>query len=226
MRYIRQTNISEIGKKGQFVFLKSKVVIIGAGALGTHFADTFVRSGIGYLKIIDMDTVNLDNIQRQTMYDETDVGQFKAKVVLEKLTKINSDVKIETVVAKCDETNIEDFVRGFDIIVDATDNFKIRFLIDKVSDQLGIPWCFTGILNSTAQTMIFNKNLSKAKFSNILGEGGIEPNNDTGILRQAVSAVVAIASLNVMKFLLGKFTDYDVIFSLDMWNFKFKKVKL
>src|SRR4051794_29086060 len=133
-RYSRQILFQPVGEAGQQTLLNSKVAIVGVGALGTVIANHLVRSGVGYLKIIDRDLVELSNLQRQTLFDEEDANLHLPKLIaaVKKLNAINSSVTVEPIVADLNLDNAEDLLKGFDCIVDGTDNFMTRFLINDV----------------------------------------------------------------------------------------------
>src|SRR5512132_1545600 len=128
-RYVRQMRYSPIGEEGQRRLLASRVLLCGCGALGTVLANTLVRAGVGHLRIVDRDFLELNNLQRQVLYDEADVAAELPKSVAatEKLRRINSEITIEPVVADVDAANILALCGGVDMILDGTDNFETRF---------------------------------------------------------------------------------------------------
>ncbi len=227
-RYIKHTNFEFIGEQGQKKLLSSSVLIIGAGGLGSSFANYFVRSGIGRVKIVDRDKVELSNLQRQCIYDETDIGKPKALCALEKLKKVNSQIKIEAEVLEFGGANAEALVKDFDLVIDATDNFSSRFIIDNVCTALKKPWIFTGILGAVAQTMLINypqtKRLSYIVPTNTrLHE--IEPNINSSVLFPAVSAISGVASLLAVKYLTNQDYHPNTMFVFDFWNNTLKQIK-
>ena len=131
-RYSRQTRFPQLGEDGQRNLLKSRVLLCGCVALGTVLAETLTRAGVGFLRIVDRDFVEYSNLQRQVLFDEEDVRSQLPKSVAgaRKLAKINSDVTVEPVVADVNFENIRGFAEGVDLILDGTDNFEIRFLIN------------------------------------------------------------------------------------------------
>ena len=138
-RYSRQMVLDLIGKKGQQMLKQSHAVVVGCGALGTVIANNLVRAGIGAITIIDRDIVELNNLQRQILFDETDVGQPKASVAAGKLSKINSEVKITPLIKDLDNHNIEKTIPQADVICDATDNIYIRMIINDYCIKNKIP---------------------------------------------------------------------------------------
>jgi len=140
-RYSRQILVERIGEAGQEKLAKSSVLLVGCGALGTVIANNLIRAGIGYMKVVDRDYVELDNLQRQMLFDEEDVekGMPKAVAAVDKLHKINSSVKIEAEVKDVNQKNIEELIKDVDIVLDATDNFEIRLLINDACFKHNIP---------------------------------------------------------------------------------------
>lgn len=227
-RYIKHINFDAIGEEGQKKLLSSSVIILGAGGLGSSFANYFVRSGIGRMKIVDRDKVELSNLQRQCLYDETDIGKPKALCAMEKLKKVNSQIKIEAEVLEFGGSNIEAIIKDFDLVVDATDNFSSRFVIDNVCAELKKPWVFTGVIGAVAQTMIINYPITK-RLSDIVPSqtkfSQIEPNTSSSVLFPAVSSIAGTASLLAIKYLTGQDYHPNTMFMFDYWNNTLKQIK-
>ena len=132
-RYSRQIVLKDVGIVGQKKILSSKVLIVGAGGLGCPVADYLSRAGVGTIGIADFDKINLSNIHRQNLYNSNDIGKYKVDVVKEKIKSINPLVKIKTYKKKITEKNLSNIIKIFDIIVDGSDNFKTKFLLNKYS---------------------------------------------------------------------------------------------
>jgi len=132
-RYSRQIVLKNIGTFGQKKILKSKVLIVGGGGLGCPVADSLCRAGVGTIGIIDNDKVSISNIHRQSFFTSKDVGKLKVKVLKEKINLINPEIKITIYKEKITKLNIEKIIKNFDIIVDGSDNFKTKFLLNKYS---------------------------------------------------------------------------------------------
>ena len=154
-RYARQVRFPPLGEEGQRRLAGSRALLCGCGALGSAIANILVRAGVGTLRIVDRDFVELSNLQRQTLFDEADAeaGLPKAVAAAEKLRRINSTVTVEPVVADIDPTNIEGFCDRVDVILDGTDNFETRFLINDAAVKLGLPWVYGGCVGAEGQTM-------------------------------------------------------------------------
>ncbi|GAJ25058.1 unnamed protein product [marine sediment metagenome] len=119
--------LKDIQKEGQKKLAKSRVVVIGCGALGTTIANNLVRSGIGHVKLVDRDIIELNNLQRQNLFNEHDVGLPKASIAAEKLKDVNSEIKIDSVIDDVTHKNIESLIKDVDVVLDGTDNMLIRF---------------------------------------------------------------------------------------------------
>jgi adenylyltransferase/sulfurtransferase len=228
-RYIKHVNFSQIGKKGQKTICSSSVVIIGAGGLGSNFANHFVRAGFKKVRIIDKDKVEISNLQRQWLYDEENVGTYKAETAAQKLSKVNSTIEIEAVVSEFNASNAKELIEGFDIVMDATDNFKTRYIIDEICFELKTPWIFTGILDAKAQTMAIVPSVTK-KFGEIIPKDSdlknVEPNPSSGVLAPSVSIISSMAFLLAIKVLLNQDYEPNTLITFDTWNNKLRKISL
>jgi len=231
-RYSRQILFSEIGEGGQRKLKDSKVVLVGCGALGTVIANNLVRAGIGELKIIDRDFVELNNLQRQILFDEEDVKRNipKAIAAVEKLKKINSQVKLEAVVADVNFTNVEGLVEGAKLLVDGTDNFEARFLLNDACVKANIPWIYGSCLGAYGLTM--NIIPGKTPCFRCLFETtplpGVVPTCDTaGVISPIVNIIGAIETAEAIKYLIDKFEalSKDLI-AIDIWEDSFEKFNL
>src|SRR6516225_2798538 len=154
-RYSRQMRFYGIGESGQRKLLASHVTLCGCGALGTVLANALVRAGVGHLRLVDRDFIETSNLQRQVLFDEHDVAENlpKSEAAARKLGAINSAVHVDPVVTDIDRTNILDLVHDADVILDVTDNFEIRYLINDAAVKLCKPWVYGGCIGSHGQTM-------------------------------------------------------------------------
>lgn len=151
-RYTRQVIHPAIGEDGQRALAAGRVLLVGCGALGTHIAETLVRAGVGFLRVVDRDFVELHNLQRQVLFDEGDAagGQPKALAAAAKLRRINADVTVEPVVDDVHAGNIAALLAGVGLIVDGTDNFETRYLLNDAAVRAGLPWVYGGCWRPTA----------------------------------------------------------------------------
>jgi molybdopterin/thiamine biosynthesis adenylyltransferase len=149
-RYSRQILFAGIGERGQQQLLDARVAVAGCGALGTFQAGALARAGVGLVRILDRDYVELSNLQRQWLFDESDVEQGlpKAVAAARKIAGINSDVRVEPVVADLVASNIEDFLGDVELILDGTDNFETRYLINDFAVERGLPWVYGAAVGS------------------------------------------------------------------------------
>jgi len=225
IRYSRQTILQQIGEEGQKILKKSKVVIVGCGALGTNISNILARAGIGNLHIIDRDVVELNNLQRQILFDEQDIGTAKVIAAVKKLGKINSEIEIVPFIVDLNNNNIEAFIEESDLVLDATDNFQTRMIINDACIKNEIPWIYTGVIKTHGMTM------------NILPEGpcfqcvlpsipdpGSTPTCETaGILNTIVNIMASIESTEAIKILLNRDIEKSLVF-YDVWNHQFERV--
>ena len=154
-RYARQTNFTPLGEEGQRRLAQARALVCGCGGLGSSIANHLVRAGVGMLRIVDRDCVEWSNLHRQVLFDEADAraGRPKALAAAERLHSINSSTTIEPIVAEIQPANIEDLCEGMDLILDGTDNFPTRFLINDVAVKRGTPWIYGGCVGAEGQTM-------------------------------------------------------------------------
>jgi adenylyltransferase/sulfurtransferase len=149
-RYSRQILFPGLGEQGQQRLLDARVVVAGCGALGSFQAGALARAGIGYLRIVDRDYVELSNLQRQWLFDECDVQQAmpKAAAAARKIAGINSGIRVEPVVADLTPSNVDELLGGVDLILDGTDNFETRYLINDFAVERGVPWIYGAAVGS------------------------------------------------------------------------------
>ena len=229
-KYSRQILFPPIGEAGQARLARSRVVIIGAGALGTFQASHLARAGVGTLRMVDRDFVEESNLQRQVLFDESDAAQNLPKAVAaeRKLRAINSDIRVEGVVADFEPRNAEDLVRGFEVILDGTDNFEARYLLNDVAVKLGIPWVYGAAVGSYAATMTIRPTHTAclACVFPAPPEGLGETCDTVGVIAPAVAWAAAIQVTETLKLLLGRLRElHGKLMSADMWENRFQEVR-
>ena len=229
-KYSRQILFQPIGKAGQEKLLGSKAVIIGCGALGTAHANALVRAGVGTLRIVDRDYVEESNLQRQSLFDESDARESLPKAVAaeRKLKQINSEVQTEGVVADVTSRNIEDLVRGFNVILDGTDNFETRYLLNDAAVKLEIPWIYGAVVASSAVTMTVLPGRGPCLACIFPGApAGLHETCDTvGVIGPAASWTSAIQVMEALKILLGRERElHGTLFGFDLWHNRTQQVK-
>lgn len=155
-RYARQIMLAEIGEEGQQRLAAAKVLVVGAGGLGSSASIYLASAGVGHIGIMDYDNVSPSNLNRQILYEEDDCNRDKVTVAVERLRKLNSDIEIVGYNYSLSEENAEAIVSGYDMVVDATDNFKTRFLLGDVTGRLQIPLIYGAISGYDGMVTIFN----------------------------------------------------------------------
>jgi molybdopterin/thiamine biosynthesis adenylyltransferase len=229
-RYSRQILFAEIGKTGQQRLLESKVVIVGCGALGTVQAESLCRAGVGTIRIVDRDFVEESNLQRQTLFCEEDArnGLPKAVAAQKRLAQINSQTTIEPLVADVNFKNIERLVDGMDCILDATDNFETRFLINDVSVRSQIPWVYGAAVGAEGLTMTILPGRSSC-LRCVFEQSpppGMSPTCDTsGVLAPIVNIIASIQVAETLKILTGNLDRVSrKLLSINVWESVWKQL--
>jgi adenylyltransferase/sulfurtransferase len=231
-RYFKQLLLAEIGEEGQKRLNGASAVVAGCGALGTVIANSLVRSGVGKVTIVDRDFIELDNLPRQVLFDEDDIrrGLPKAIAAAGKLRLINSEITIEPVVADLTAENIEQIIKGTDIVLDGTDNFETRFLINDACVKLGIPWIYAGVVATYGMsfTIIPGKTPCLQCFIGELPGPGDSPTCDTvGVLGTAVNMVASVEVTEGLKILMGKQDSLiNKLIYIDVWYGTWKVFEL
>jgi molybdopterin-synthase adenylyltransferase len=208
-KYSRQMLFAGIGPEGQQRLLASRAAIIGCGAIGAATANLLVRAGVGYIRIIDRDFVEPSNLQRQTLFDESDALNVLPKAVAaeRKLRSINSGVAVEGVVADLSPRNAEALLGGVDLLLDGTDNFETRFLINDVAVKSSRPWIYAAGVASYGLTMTIRPGAT-ACLACLLETGsaaqGLEETCDTiGVLGPIVNLIASLQAAEALKLLSG-----------------------
>ncbi|KAB2333187.1 thiamine biosynthesis protein MoeB [Cytobacillus depressus] len=229
-RYSRQTLFPHIGIEGQEKIRTKHVLMIGAGALGSGNAEILTRAGIGKLTIVDRDYVEASNLQRQQLYTEEDVEAKlpKAAAAAKRLQAINSEVQIHAVITDATPEKMEDLVEGVDVIIDATDNFETRMMINDISQKHQIPWIYGGCVGSfgmsltviPGKTPCLNCLLKTIPIQGMTCDTG-------GIIAPAVQMVISHQSAEVLKILVE---DWDAVrtsfVSFDLWRNQYSSMKV
>tara|TARA_B100002019_G_scaffold74191_1_gene64125 strand:+ start:2342 stop:3085 length:744 start_codon:yes stop_codon:yes gene_type:complete len=229
-RYSRQIILKDIGILGQKLISKAKILVVGAGGLGCPIAEYLSRAGIGTLGIVDFDKVQLSNIHRQSMYNTKDIGKFKVDVVQKKIKLINPLVKIKKIKKKINEKNIKNIVSKFDIIVDGSDNFKTKFLLNKYSIKFKKFYISGAISKFDGHIFTFNfKNKNEPCLRCFYQT---EPSDDIlnceteGILGPVAAVVANIQTNEVIKKILNIGNNLkNHILIVNLKNLNFRKVK-
>ena len=231
-KFSRQIILKNIGALGQKKILSSKVLIIGMGGLGSPAADFLARSGIGTLGIVDHDIISLSNLHRQSLYDEKDINKSKVKIAKKKLNKINSKVRVNIFNFKLDKTKFEKIIKNYEYIIDGTDNFKSKFLINDLCLKHK-KYLVTGAISKfDGHIFTFNfKNKNIASLRDFYQEENITDEvlncEYEGILGTVAGIVGAMLANEVLKQILNIGKNLNgFILILDLLNLSMRRVKL
>ena len=226
-RYSRQILFDKIGAEGQRRLSSARVTLIGCGALGTVLANTLVRGGVGYLRICDRDYIERDNLQRQVLFDEADIAANlpKSEAAARKLMGINSDVTIEAEVTDVTHRNIERLAAGADLILDGTDNFETRYLINDYCVKTDTPWVYGAVIGSTGLCMTIiphDTPCLRCVFENA-PPADMNPTCDTaGVLAATVNIVASLQAIEAVKLLIGRRDEINRhLVHADVWSSRF-----
>lgn len=231
-RYARQMRFPGIGVEGQRRLLESRALVVGCGALGSVIINTLARAGVGHLRIVDRDFLELNNLQRQVLYDEDDVaaGLPKAIAAHERLKRINSTITVDPVVADVDHTNIERLLEGVHCIIDGTDNFETRFLLNDAAVKLNIPWVYGGCLAAEGQSLTIIPGQTPC-LRCLLPEPpppGTSPTCDSaGILGTIIGIIASFEANEALKILSGHADAISHTWNIfDLWDNTIRQIKL
>ncbi len=230
-RYSRQTLFKPIGKEGQQRLLNASVAIIGCGALGSTLANNLCRAGVGRLVIADRDFIEINNLQRQILFDEKDIEQRlpKAVAAAQKLRLINSDVTVETLVEDINSDGIESLVQDVDLVVDATDNFATRYLLNDACVKYGRPWIYSGVIASYGVTMNIipgDTPCLRCIYPEMPLPGTTATCDTAGIINGIVGAITGVASTEAIKLLLKSDKASRAMFWMDVWENTSERIEL
>lgn len=229
-RYSRQELFTPIGEKGQQKIKVKHVLIIGAGALGTGSAELLVRAGVGKLTIVDRDYVEWSNLQRQQLYTESDAEQRIPKAVAaeKRLKQINSDVDIRSHVMDVAVEELEQLVTGVDLIIDATDNFEIRMLVNDLTQKYYIPWIYGACVGSygISYTILPGKTPCLRCLIETVPMGGITCDT-VGIISPTVQMVVSYQVTEALKVLVEDYSSLrNKLVSFDLWSNQYTSINV
>lgn len=228
-RYSRQMLFRPIGREGQEKLKNARAAIVGMGALGTVIATQLVRAGVGFIRLIDRDVIEVSNLQRQSLYDEVDADQGlpKAVAAAQKLRLANSEVEVEPVVADLTWRNAEVLLADVNVIVDGTDNFQVRYLINDVAVKHGIPWAYGGAVSSYGTSGLFRPGTTPCLVC-LFGEdqgGGHDTCDTVGVIAPVVSVIASLQVAEVLKYLTGNEVALaNGLAYVDVWNNEFRKI--
>ncbi|MCC6492381.1 MAG: ThiF family adenylyltransferase [Pirellulales bacterium] len=229
-RYRRQMRFAPLGPEGQRRLLRGRVLVCGCGALGSVAADLLVRAGVGLVRVVDRDFLEADNLHRQVLFDEQDVAAELPKAVAgaRRLSHINSAIVVEPVVADVSAANIAALAGDVDLIVDGTDNFEVRYLLNDFAISRGTPWIFGGCVGAEGQVLPVLPG-ETACLSCLIADpppAETQPTCETaGVIGPVVSVIAALQSAEALKILSGNLAAVNRRLTLvDLWSNQIRSI--
>jgi molybdopterin-synthase adenylyltransferase len=222
-RFSRQVLFAGIGVEGQLKLAAARVVVVGCGATGSALISLLARAGVGTIRIIDRDYVELSNLQRQSLFDEADATESlpKAIAAAKKVAAFNSNIVIEPRVADLTPANIPDLFAGMQLILDGTDNFETRYLINDFAVKTSLPWIYTAAVGSygVSLNVLPGKTACLACIFPDSPQGAVETCETAGILNSTVNLAASIAATEALKLLVGAEDQVRrTLLSFDLWT--------
>jgi adenylyltransferase/sulfurtransferase len=222
-RYSRQVLFKEIGAEGQARLADARIVIVGCGATGSVLASLLARAGVGTIRVVDRDYVEPSNLQRQSLFDENDARESvpKAIAAARQIARFNSEIVVEPHVADLIPRNTDEFLAGVHLVLDGTDNFETRYLINDYAVKNSLPWIYAAAVGSYAVTMnvLPGETACLACIFPDSPRGTIETCETAGILNTAVNLVTSLAATEALKFLTGARAKMRrTLLSWDVWR--------
>ncbi len=231
-RYSRQILFREIGREGQEKLLTSRVLLVGCGALGASHAEMLARAGVGHLRIVDRDFVEFTNLQRQTLFKESDAAERLPKAIAAKtrIAEINSEIDVKALIADVNRSNVESLIDGCDLVLDGTDNFQVRYLLNDACVKHGKTWIYGAAVSSygTTMTIIPGETPCLRCIFDEMPDAGSSPTCDTaGVIMPIIATVAAAQVAEALKILVGE-TDslHRSLLQFDVWANDRQRIKL
>lgn len=229
-RYSMNILLKECGADGQKKLHDSKVLIIGTGGLGSPVAMYLTAAGIGTIGIADADKVDLSNLQRQILHSVKDIGRAKVISAKETMEALNPDIKVNTYKLFADSSNISELIKDYDFIIDATDNFSSKFLINDACVKAKKPFCHAGIIGFKGQLMTYVPDKGpcyRCVFEDTPAEGTVPTSRQVGVMGAVCGVIGSMQALETIKYILGAgdlLTGY--LLTYDALKMEFRKIKL
>ena len=231
-RYSRQVLFPEIGKVGQEKLSNAHILLVGCGALGASHAEMLSRAGVGRLKIVDRDFVEFTNLQRQTLFKESDAMERlpKAAAAKVRIGEINSEVQVDAIIADVNQSNVEQLIADADFVLDGTDNFQIRYLINDACVKLGKTWIYGAAVSSygTTMTIVPGETPCLRCVFEEMPDAGSSPTCDTaGVIMPIISTISAVQVSEAIKLIVGDQNAlHRSLLQFDLWQNDWRKIKL
>src|SRR5689334_8340756 len=222
-RYSRQVLFAGIGAAGQQKLRAARVALVGCGATGSVLASLLARAGVGFLRIVDRDYVEPSNLQRQSLFDEADAAESlpKAVAAARHIARFNSEITVDPQVADLTPANVEPLLSDVDLILDGTDNFETRYLVNDFAVSRGVTWIYSAAVASYGVTLNIRPGLTACLTCLFPAppRGALETCETAGILNSAVGAVASLAATEALKFLVGALDAMrTTLVSFDLWT--------
>jgi len=229
-RYSRQILFSGIGEEGQRQLLQSRALIIGCGALGSAHAESLARAGVGKLRIVDRDFVEASNLQRQTMFTERDADERipKAVAAANHIREINGEIEVESEIADVNHSNIERLIADCDVVLDGTDNFATRYLINDACVKHEINWIYGAAVGSYGVTMTIRPHQTaclRCVFEEAPPAASAPTCDTAGVIMPIISVVAAVQVTEALKLLTGQTEDlHGALMQFDVWRNEWRNI--
>jgi molybdopterin/thiamine biosynthesis adenylyltransferase len=231
-RYARQIRYSTIGEEGQKRLLQAHAVVVGVGALGCVIANHLARAGVGKLTLIDRDIVDLSNLQRQLLYDEEDAVRATPKAIAAaaRLSRINSSIAVFPHVADLNSYNADTLLSNANIIIDGTDNFGVRYLINEISVKHGIPWVYGGAVGASGMTLTILPGITpclSCLFPEPPAGGSLDTCETAGVLAPIVDTIASMQVMEAIKLLTGHTEAlHGSLMQIDLWQHQWQSLSV
>jgi molybdopterin/thiamine biosynthesis adenylyltransferase len=231
-RYSRQILFEGIGREGQQRLLSSRVLIVGCGALGTAHAEALARAGVGQLRLVDRDFIEASNLQRQTMFTESDAVERlpKAVAAARHIKEINSEVEVEAEVSDVNRANVERLIQDCDLVLDGTDNFSTRYLINDACVKHRKSWIYGAAVSSYGVTMTVRPHETpclRCIFEEAPQAGSAPTCDTSGVIMPIISIVSAVQVSEAMKLLAGRTQSlHNSLMQVDVWRNEWRRIAL
>lgn len=231
-RYSRQILFAGIGEEGQRRLRAARVLVVGCGALGSAQVESLARAGVGALRVVDRDFVEESNLQRQTLFTERDARERlpKAVAAARRVAEINSEVEVEPVVADARHDNVERFVEACDLVLDGTDNFATRYLVNDACVKHNVPWVYGAAVGSYGVTMTVRPHATpclRCVFEDVPSAGAAQTCDTAGVIQPIIAIVAAVQGSEALKLLTGQTQDlHGALMQFDVWRNEWRRIKL
>ena len=229
-RYSRQILFNGIGDEGQQRLNKSRILVVGCGALGSAQSESLARAGVGHLRIVDRDFVELSNLQRQTMFTERDARERLPKAIAASnhINEINSDVQVEPHVLDVNNSNIERLLNGCDVVVDGTDNFSTRYLINDACVKQNVIWIYGAAVGSYGVSMTIRPHQTaclRCLFEEAPPAASAPTCDTAGVIMPIINVVAAVQVSEALKVLTGNLEDlHGALVQFDLWTNEWRRI--